>query len=116
MNPDTEVALRESIKHWEGIVAGTEASSGSRNCALCQRFRTRGVGVACTTNDEVCPVAIAVGECGCRGTPYERFEKLADRSESKAGRWAFTPEAKAVAREELEFLKSLLPPTKEEWV
>lgn len=88
MDDKTLEALKGSIKKWEGIVAGTIENQGALNCPLCQLFNT---------SDECdgCPVKERTGEDFCEGSPYYSYEQKVQGS----------------AQAELDFLKSLLPPT-----
>lgn len=90
--------LQGSIKKWEDIVAGTGEDRGSQNCPLCQEFLDN---VDC----DGCPVAQRAGIGHCENTPYWAFYDAAGGLYKKAD----TPELKALARVELDFLKSLLP-------
>lgn len=107
MDAETENALRGSIAKWEAIVAGTDIDKGPVNCPLCQMFMQN--------ECEGCPVAIASEATCCDNTPYEMFSAVAERvSADKDWRTfsrATSPEAKAAAQAELDFLKSLLPVT-----
>ena len=104
MKPETLQALRDSIRKWEKIVAGTGVDYGAANCSLCHRFD----GGGCNLRDEVCPVAIASGESECRNTPYDDWQYATN------GDWpsrrAHDDESVMCAVLELEFLKELLPP------
>jgi len=111
MTPETETALRESIKYWEAIADGTKGASVD-NCALCKRFRAE---PACQTSHEACPVTIATGKSYCLETPFIKFWRFSSIREGAPGVWAVTPKAKDAAREHMEFFKSLLP-SGEEWV
>jgi hypothetical protein len=106
MPAETLEALKGSIAKWEKIVAGTGSNQGPYNCPLCEKFNE------CVTEEahfaqptcEGCPVQKAVGQAGCRGTPYERYE------EAEESQIDFTEEdMRHLARAELDFLKSLLP-------
>lgn len=106
MNPDTLKALKDSIAHWERIVAGEESSDGGDNCALCQRF-----GLVCRVDGEKCPVFQQTGIYQCTDTPYYEF-RVASREEGSANSWSNKvngPKSLAFAKAELAFLQSLLP-------
>lgn len=94
MDTKTLEALRGSIRKWEKIVDGTEMDRGLDNCPLCRIFH----GVF-RTDDKYgcfgCPVAEAVYDTCCEGTPYNDYNR--------------TP-TKENAQRELDFLISLLPP------
>lgn len=102
MNADALAALRGSIPKWEAIVAGTGVDEGHKNCRLCAVFR----------DDDCrgCPVQERTGRPNCRSTPYEAFTDVATYHSATNGLRAETPEAKAAAQRELDFLRSLLPP------
>jgi hypothetical protein len=102
MDSRTLEALLLSIEHWrENEASPAEAAStGPDDCPLCELFlKDRCSG---------CPIANAVGDFGCRGTPYEAA--VASRDAAKqSGRDADQEAWRAAARAELEFLESLLP-------
>lgn len=107
MDAKTLEALKGSIAKWEAIVAGTGEDRGADNCHLCAIFRPNR-HLVFTPNQEPClrcPVREASGEPYCRNTPYEAWDAV----DSEDGR-ADTPEAKAAAQAELDFIRSLLPP------
>lgn len=101
MNAETLKALKGSIKKWEAIVAGTGTDEGPQNCPLCILFLTRWPAKPpfCVG----CPVREITGVSGCEGTPYDDYEK----AEAEFG--AGSDECKSAAKQELEFLRSLLP-------
>lgn len=98
--------LERAIRKWELIVAGVGEDRATGDCPLCQTFLRGG-----DRNCNGCPVRKATGLSGCAGTPYEAFAAL-DEQEAKevheAG-YADTDELRALARAELDFLRSLLP-------
>src|SRR5689334_6486097 len=96
MNPETLTALNNSIQHWERLASGQRLDGEGPYgdcCALCKLFFTR----LCTCDG--CPVKLKTGLDGCQGSPYWEAQK----------RWievgADSPEFKAAAAKELEFLK-----------
>jgi len=96
MTPTALKALKGSIKKWEEIVAGTGEDHGDDNCPLCIKYFKKGCAG--------CPVAVAVEDTCCNGTPYrEDWERLnyPDKAE--------TDEEKAAASKMLSFLQGLLP-------
>lgn len=119
MNPDTLKALQASIEHWERLVVCDPRTSDeepfSKDCPLCQRFRADSCKLYPKHKDvEQCPVAIKTGYVGCRSTPWrataEAFNAFSDKydetpDEDKIFNW------KQTAQAELDFLRSLLPPT-----
>jgi hypothetical protein len=94
MDAETLEALRGSIKKWEGVIAGTVEEQGSANCPLCQRF----VDGQCRG----CPVMQSTGQKYCQGSPYHSYVD-AEEDEDDDG-------MAEQAKNELDFLKSLLPP------
>lgn len=111
--PEQLTALQGSIAKWQAIYEGTEEDRGSDNCPCCVRYLSVGASSekACTG----CPVAISTGLAHCDDTPYIRqwlpvayISFTVDRS-GRVNRFADTPERKAAALAELNFLKSLLP-------
>ena len=101
MRASTEKALRGSILKWQKIVKGTGVDLGAENCPLCMKFM----------DDDIfdcgrCPVALA-GHDSCQDTPYELYADLVNY-----GKFATTNDAKVVAQDEVDFLKSLLPKKK----
>lgn len=101
MDKVTLRALRASIAKWDKIAEGKGGSRGEKNCALCKLYWR--------DDCERCPVMLRTGKEFCQGTPYEGFGKLAAYHLTQ-GEIARTPEAKARAKEEADFLRSLLPP------
>lgn len=93
-------ALKQSIEHWEKIVAGDDSEQiGSFHCALCRQYHAK--------ECRGCPVKARTGLKYCFGSPFEAIEDFADRClmPIKNSDPEFTPLAQA----ELDFLKSLLP-------
>lgn len=106
MNKSTLVALKGSIAKWQAIAKGTGIDRGMDNCPLCQKFYTlerAHVEEGCNS----CPVFKKTGLQGCGGTPYDDWVS----NPSVFGR-ATTPKFKKIARDEVKFLKSLLPKEK----
>lgn len=103
MDKRTLKALKGSIAKWQAIVKGTGYDAGADNCPLCEEFQADDVELVCSG----CPVQARTGRSFCAGTPYDRWGWVA------TGTWpdrrATTEEAKAVAQDEVDFLKSLLP-------
>lgn len=99
MNPQTLEALKGSIAKWEAIVLGQGVDRGPDNCPLCKQFRKiKERFVSCAG----CPVAQRTGLNGCKGTPYEDYERASIQGSSPK-------RLTERARKELAFLKSLLP-------
>lgn len=103
MNKYTLKALKGSIKKWEKIVAGKGDDMGWFNCPLCLKFSEN----FC----KGCPVSDKTGVVNCRETPYGKWVRsFGKRIVYPLG--ANTPKRVELAKEELEFLKSLLPKDK----
>jgi len=93
-------ALKQSIAHWERMESGTYLEGEEpyeEHCALCRAFNLE-AGMNCRG----CPVAEA-GHRNCVGSPYMRAEAMF------ANHGIASVQFKIAAREEIEFLKSLLP-------
>lgn len=102
MNENTRKALELSIQKWEAIVAGTGGDRGSHDCELCTMFLRHDFCRGC-------PVFQRTGRESCCGTPWDKWTLLVKDQSFHGGRWANTPEQKAAAQDELDFLKSLRP-------
>lgn len=92
-------ALKASIEHWKNVVLGEDVSDGWRNCALCKEF----IKNKCAD----CPVKEYTRLEYCYGTPYHNFQEL-----DGIGKDVYSGELLELAREEYDFLKSLLPDEK----
>lgn len=97
MNNETRHALLGSICKWEQVSKNHKEEHGSTDCPLCRLF----LGNYC----QGCPVADRTGSGGCIGTPNERWSRLKYR---EGNRFPYSEEQLAIAREELDFLRSLL--------
>lgn len=110
-------ALIQSIAHWERLATGDEKpgeSVSADDCALCQTFRNRATLAFVVGNECIgCPVMERTGRSRCRSTPYSAAENHFVHSADKTGKTGKTgrqtPEFRAAAKAELEFLRSLLP-------
>lgn len=76
-------ALSGSLAKWKAIVAGTGADNGPDNCPCCAIWFER----YC----DGCPIAEAVDQVGCKGTPYDVFidtlkDSLDERKAAEAER------------------------------
>lgn len=115
MDAPTLTALQQSIERWEMLSLASEPGwirLGSSQCPLCVRFMEDGSGPECHR----CPVFHRTAEANCGGTPYPL---AADAFSSWRGaRYyglgydepACRDKFQAAARDEAEFLRSLLPP------
>lgn len=109
MNKKTEKAIRDAIKKWEDIVAGTGHDAGIENCALCIEF---------TTPDcSGCPVWVKTGVSMCHHTPYNNWVEHQDANHpdilgnEEYGCYKVNcVKCQVLAEKELTFLKSLLIP------
>lgn len=104
MEPHVLEALKGSIEKWRKIVKEGGENKGTENCPLCQLFH-------CCANQSVtekncckgCPVYEYTGAQGCHYTPYVKYVIVLDEYPIAH------PLAIEAAKEELEFLRSLLP-------
>lgn len=107
MDPTTLAALRVGIAKWEGIANGTGIDRGGTNCALCLVFHP-----GCRSDGEDncvgCPVRNRTGRDYCKGTPYDAWLH-AGFGPGGHLHGSTGDEARALARPELDFLRSLLP-------
>ena len=108
----TERALQESIRKWEQILNEGGEEKGVNNCPLCELF-----------SDESCrgcPVSLSAREWSCNGTPYEKW---IFHHEQKHFLPLYTyrsvqencEECENCAKEEINFLKSLLNGGRRRW-
>jgi hypothetical protein len=114
----TAEALEASIKHWEELSAAQSLESvniGSKACALCLLFNTEDNRCA------GCPVREKSNLRFCLGTPYSRaadalrtWNNAIDYPDHGYPKPEIAAEQfREAAREEVKFLKSLLPPEPE---
>jgi len=107
MTPEALEALKASILKWDKNAAAEtpeDYKTGVRECPLCKVFygdifdgKNRCLG---------CPVAEKTGLIHCTGTPYGDAEDAHEEWEISDG---LGGPARAAAREEAAFLRSLLP-------
>lgn len=105
MNSETLNALLGSIAKWQAIVDGSGGDRHSKNCALCRVFLDAHDCVGCPVND--------VSKTGCVGTPYSLWIKH-HATHLVVGPLKIVEgceECRLLATTELEFLRSLLPPS-----
>ena len=106
MNEKTLTALKGSIRKWEKIVDGTGVDLGVTNCDLCRLF-VDDFCFGCPVND--------VTRNFCNRSPYSAWEQHQENFHHRNFDLDFLSivgkcrTCKKLAREELEFLKSLLP-------
>ncbi len=111
MDERTRKALEGSIEKWKAIERGDGMDLGITNCDLCALF----VNDLCLG----CPVRAATKHTHCVGTPYGYF-RAALNAASGPGAVCIdeapldeAPRLKRLARDEREFLESLLPESSE---
>lgn len=108
MKAETLIALKASIEHWKRVVTSPETEPiNSKSCALCQIF------LVPSRHKEVtdcigCPVFEKTGKQYCRGTPYQDVYEASKRGDDNEKAY------NEAAKEELEFLQSLLPDDSEQ--
>ena len=104
MDDKTLTALRQSIEKWErNAVAETpdDLAMGVEACPLCALFwRGRCVG---------CPVMDATDDAFCDGSPYDAAESACEEWFQDPSNTGLRDAARAAARAEVAFLRSLLP-------
>jgi hypothetical protein len=102
MTPEAKQALEKSIEHWERLAANRRLPGekvGRDHCNLCILYNYSG------SDCEGCPVKEKTGREGCMRTPYDKIAHLNMMTPSSYASQEFLE----VAKEELLFLKSLLP-------
>jgi hypothetical protein len=104
MDKKTLKALEGSIEKWEKIIKYKEQDHGSSNCPLCIVFPL--------ANCYGCPIAIKTKKDGCRGTPYTKWFKHNQKMHDGLALKIHCPICRKIAKDELAFLKSLLPKVK----
>ena len=105
MKPETLEALKASIRKWDANAEAKtpeEYTLSTDDCPLCVRFVMKD---GCDSIDG-CPVWWRTRQRHCRGTPYgAAYDALKRWRDSRQD----GDEARAAAREEAAFLRSLLP-------
>ncbi len=125
MKRETLKALEKSIKKWEAIVAGNGVDRGGDDCELCKLFATVIPLPFPVKVCKGCPVRDETGMDDCKGTPYEKWYRHHRTAHPESFNSSFPrvlpfprvltvecPECERLAREELEFLRSLLADAK----
>ena len=113
MDERTLTALKGSVEKWVAIERGDGNDFGTLNCPLCKLFV-----LASPRGCDGCPVKAETGQGGCGGSPYGAFVDALIYDEDR--RWRNitcideapldeAPRLKRLARDEREFLESLLP-------
>ena len=109
MKQEVLTALKESIKHWEENEKAenvSEINVCGDGCALCAMFYDD------DATDSVCsgcPVKNATGFYSCEYSPYENARNAYWAWDCAPDNVAYRTLFKIAAREEIDFLKSLLP-------
>lgn len=117
MDNRTLTALRGSIQKWNDILAGTGHDKGCDNCPLCKEFADKTDGESDEDGIECagCPVRERTGKPGCENSPYTKWARVTFYQDLDDDRCVRLPldgkieDAIAAAREERDFLVSLLP-------
>lgn len=106
MNNEILKALKGSIEKWESIIKGEDGDLAGNNCPLCKYFSLR-----CTNFSIKCPVYDKTRRDNCNETPYWKWRNHMDTEhpEQLSKKFVECPTCEQLAREELAFLKSLLP-------
>ncbi len=126
MDDRTLTALKASIEHWrenESALGIEDASVSAGNCALCRMFQTDRIKTC-----KGCPVAEATGDIFCELSPYEEAREaykcwcevecwlwwsdgdwLSFANHKFIEQWRAREEFLLAARDERQFLESLLP-------
>ncbi len=103
MNTKTLKALEESIEHWQRLADGCEEEIGCRSCPLCKLF--------IQDNCNGCPVAEKTGVKYCYGSPYQLRDLDSFMGDDEK---SHNPSFLKAAKEEVEFLRSMLPGERQE--
>jgi len=109
MNKKALQALKESIKKWEDIASGKGYDHAINNCKLCEEYNQNDLSSADCLS---CPIAQDTRQKYCRGTPYVKFSWYFNSKYINPGPQRNVngyPEALPLAKEELDYLKGLLP-------
>ncbi len=102
MNKQTLKALKDSVAHWTRLSSGSLKRGedvGPTHCGLCRLFNNDDSKNPCFG----CPVFDKSGEVYCDNTPFE------DASNEYRVHGIRSPQFRKAAKEELKFLKGLLP-------
>ncbi len=114
-------ALKASITDkWVPIVEGVAGDNGADDCPLCSEFMQyvtksiAGIGIMVKkTKCTGCPIHTHTGKHGCVGTPYVAWRALYGRDNhtklTSNGIVPISEKARDLCRQELAFLRSLLP-------
>mgnify|MGYP001586513168 CR=1 FL=1 len=117
MNKETLEALKGSIKKWERIVKTTTAKDdGIYNCSLCKLFYALISKNFLSESCHACPIYSKTNQCFCYATPYsawvdhQRVEHFDNTTEvNHRHHEKGCKECLQISKDELNFLKSLLP-------
>ena len=117
MDPETLIALQDSIAHWQRMVdnpLGKKDKPGASQCPLCRKFNPD-INQEAQLDCVGCPVQERTGHPSCKETPYhEAATAYNDHLQAAMCLYPSDPDFclqkfKAAAQAELDFLKSLLP-------
>ena len=107
MDKQTLEALKGSIQKWEDVLEG-HVENGWKDCPLCDVYLNK-LG-SCNG----CPISEYARDGACRNTPYKRWTEHQDVAHyTRTYKQIYCARCADIAREELEFLRGLLP--KEEY-
>lgn len=111
MDKETLEALKGSIEKWEKIVKSTTAKDeGIYNCPLCKLFHSiNDIFESCLD----CPIYSKTNVAFCNETPYQKWsdhqQDKHPNSTEVNHRYTGCKDCLTLAKEELKFLRSLLP-------
>jgi hypothetical protein len=99
-------AIQGSIRKWVDIAYFKGIDRGGDNCDLCQEFTIVHRGACCI----YCPIFQSTGYAGCNKTPYARWSvhQLYAHPDQFSTSIALCPECVNLAKQEIEFLESIL--------
>lgn len=106
MNPETLIALNGSIAHWlsnSKAKTPADASTHGSACSLCDMF------LVPKTPCVDCPVSKYTGKMACDGSPYNNADRAWNEWQQNPDDPDLATKFRALATEEYEFLKGLLP-------
>lgn len=114
MNKETLQALKGSIKKWENIVKYTTAKDdGIHNCSLCKLYHSVISANYLSESCLACPIYNKTNIAFCHETPYQEWSEhqFKEHYNSRKANYRHSKckDCLTLAKEELNFLKSLLP-------
>lgn len=121
MNLETQRAVEESVRHWDGILAMEPGEAPvAEQCALCAMFpryelhisddgeRLKISGCFDASLRTLCPINERTGHAGCENTPWDNASN-AYANRISARRPIYTPNEEQAIRRERNWLRSFLP-------